>query len=105
MKGASAREQCARMIEDAVRLGACGAERAWHMTPGELLSAIEALKQRRLDMLTALDTLAWLAGQYAAVALNAPERYPARPNRVRHQARGDREMQRMMAEMAQVYRE
>ncbi len=99
MKTASAREQCAGMIDEAVRLGACESARAWHMTPGELLSAIERLKQRRLDLLTALDTLAWLAGQYAAVAIN-----PARPNRVRYQAHGDRDMQRMMAEMAQIYR-
>ena len=104
MKTASAREQCAGMIDEAVRLGTCEADRAWHMTPGELLSAIERLKQRRLDLLTALDTLAWLAGQYAAVAINAPGKYPARPNRVRYQAHGDRDMQRMMAEMAQIYR-
>lgn len=88
------------MIDNAVRAGACGAWEAWHMTPAEMLLAAEALRKRREEELMGLDTLAWLTGQYAAVALNAPGRYPARPNRIRLRAQGDDEMQRMMAAMA-----
>ena len=95
-----ARKQCAQMIDEAVRQGVCDAHSAWHMTPRELMARIERLARRREDELRSLDTLAWLVGQYVAVALKAPGRYPAKPDRVRTRAQGDAAMQRMMRDLA-----
>lgn len=94
------RERLTGIISDAVRAGACGAKEAWGMTPAELLLCVEALREKRSARLREMDMLAWLVGQYAAVGINAPGRYPARPDRIRQRAEGDRAMQRMMEDMA-----
>jgi len=96
------RERLGGIISQAVKAGACGAKEAWSMTPAELLLCVEALRERREERMREMDILAWLVGQYAAVGINAPGRYPARPDRIRQRARGDEEMRRMMEEMARA---
>lgn len=94
------RESIAQIIGEAVRAGACGAREAWDMTPAELFLAVQRVKRRNEERLREMDILAWLMGQYAAVGINAPGRYPARPDRVRERACGDEAMERMIAGMA-----
>ena len=65
------------------------------MTPVELELAAAARQNRRALALEWADTLAWLAGGYAALGVHAPQRFPRQPNGV-HAARAmtDEEMKR-----------
>ena len=94
------RETCAEICEKAARQGICGPGEFWSLTPEEIRLRFDAAQAAEARGLRHLDTLAWLAGQYVAVALNAPRRYPARPNRVYARAAGDAEMERVMQNMA-----
>lgn len=96
----TAREECAGMISLAVRSGACAPIEAWHMTPREIMDGIYAIERRRTEEMQNLDLLAWLIGQYAALGLGAPGRYPPRPDRIISRASGDAEMQRLMRALA-----
>ncbi|MGI6239178.1 MAG: hypothetical protein ACOYI5_06080 [Christensenellales bacterium] len=70
------------------------------LTPAELSLRYEAAREGALERLKLLDTLAWLIGQYVAMAMNAPRKYPAQPNRVRRAAATDEEMRRVMEGIA-----
>lgn len=94
------RETCGEICEKAVLQGVCGPEEFWRMTPDEIRLLFDAAREAEARKLRLLDTLAWLMGQYVAVALNAPRRYPARPNRVRTKATTDEGMRRVMQTMA-----
>ena len=48
-----------------------------------------------------MEALAWLVGQYVAVALHAPERYPLRPDRATRNARTPEEMRQVLMRMAE----
>lgn len=91
---------CLEIVSRAAESGVCGEAEAWRMTPAELLRRMRAhehaLKRRMKDM----DMLAWLIGQYCAVAINAPGRYPAQPDRVTDMAEGDEEMRRLMRDIS-----
>lgn len=94
------RKACAGLIEKAVRMGACTEKEAWSMTPHELSLAVRCRRDSENDRLRMLDMLAWLVGQYCAVAVNAPSRYPAQPDRVRLRAVGDEQMHKLMRSIA-----
>lgn len=91
---------CLEIVSRAAESGVCGEADAWRMTPAELSRRMRAhecaLKRRMKDM----DMLAWLIGQYCAVAINAPGRYPAQPDRVTERAEGDEGMRRLMREIS-----
>lgn len=79
------------------------AGRVGDMTPRELRLLFLAQSARRDSRLRDMDTLAWLCGQYVAVAVNSPRKYPRKPSCVKENARakGDAEMREAMAEMAE----
>lgn len=91
---------CRRVVRRAAEEGLCREAEAWHMTPGEMIRLAEAESRRRLRECRNLDLAAWLTGQYVAMALNAPERYPAKPDRVGEKAVGDENMRRLMMSLA-----
>lgn len=91
---------CLKIVEDAAGSGACTEQQAWAMTPNELIRCVRAYEKAQFRLMQAMDMLAWLTGQYCALATNAPQRYPSRPDRVRRRAVGDADMQDMMRRMA-----
>ena len=91
---------CLEIVQAAVESGVCSEHEAWHMTPGELMRRVEAAVCRRTRRMKDMDALAWLIGQYAAVGINSPGRYPAQPDRVRMRASGDEQMRQLMKRMA-----
>lgn len=94
------RRTCADVVYGAVRAGICGPQEAWHMTPEELSALIEARSKSEARRLRLIDTLAWLVGQYVAVAVNSPGRYPRRPDRVREKVTGEADMKKVFLKMA-----
>lgn len=81
MKGSLRREFTA-IVGRAAEAGFPCPSRLFSLTPLEIeweLAAFAA--QRRLEM-ERLDDLAWLVGRYACFAVNAPGRYPRRPDGV-----------------------
>lgn len=73
------------------------------LTPVEIewkLAAFAACEQRRLER---MDEAAWLVGRYVAIGLNAPRRYPRRPDAVKRRPRtmSDDEMKRVFAGLAE----
>lgn len=91
---------CLETVSRAVLSGVCCEREAWHMTPGELSRKAEAHRRAQAERMKEMDMLAWLIGQYAAVGINSPGRYPRQPDRVRERAAGDDEMKWMMMDMA-----
>ena len=70
----------------------------WHKTPAEILLQIEVFQRRRAWP----GELAWLAGQYAAIGILAPRRYPRTPRRAAcEKAMCDEDMQRMLTRIAE----
>lgn len=94
------RKTCGEIREKAVLQGICDPEEFWRMTPAEIRLRFDAAREAEARKLRLLDTLSWLMGQYVAVALNAPRRYPPRPNRVRTRATTDEGMRRVMQALA-----
>ena len=94
------RETCGEIRDKAVLQGICGPAEFWRLSPDELRLRFDAAREAEARKLRLLDTLSWLMGQYVAVALNAPRRYPPRPNRVRTRAATDEEMKRVLRMMA-----
>lgn len=94
------RRACLEIVSRATEDGVCAEAEAWHMTPGELSRRIAAHERARLMRMKDMDLAAWLAGQYVALALNAPGRYPAQPDRVIERAVGDERMRDMMRDVA-----
>ena len=95
---------CREIIFRAVGEGVCSEREAWHMTPGELLRQAEAVRRARVRQMKDMDMLAWLCGQYAAVGINSPGRYPSQPDRVRERAAGDMQMKQKMKDIAARHR-
>jgi len=46
-----------------------------------------------------LDDLAWLTGRYAAIGVNAPRRYPRRPDGVKRRAMEPEAMKRVFVNL------
>ena len=75
-------EACLEVISQAAAGGVCDERDAWHMTPAELSRRVKAHAAGNVRRMKDMDMLAWLIGQYAAVGINSPGRYPAQPDRV-----------------------
>ena len=76
-------EACLEVISQAAVGGVCDEREAWHMTPAELSRRAKAHAADAVRRMKDMDMLAWLIGQYAAVGINSPGRYPAQPDRRR----------------------
>ena len=77
-------EEAARRAAEA---GFPGAGRLFWMTPLEADWELEAFAARKRAEMERLDDLAWLVGRYAAIGVNAPKRYPRRPDGVKRAVR------------------
>lgn len=87
------------------KLAEAGFEGAWRLfglTPLEAEWEISAFAARRRLEMERLDDLAWLVGRYAAIGVNAPKRYPRKPDGVRRSAAAmdDEAMKRVFLELA-----
>ena len=71
------------------------------MTPRELEEARQRREAWEEWLMEKMDALAWLVGQYVAVALHAPERYPLRTDRATRNARTPEEMRQVLMRMAE----
>lgn len=91
---------CLEIVSRAAESGVCGEAEAWRMTPAELSRRMQAHERALTRRMKDMDMLAWLIGQYCAVAINAPGRYPAQPDRVTERAEGDEEMRRLLRDMS-----
>lgn len=88
------------------RLTEVGFEGAWRLfdlTPMEVEWEISAFAARRRLELERMDELAWLVGRYAAIGVNAPRRYPKRPDGVvrRTAPMNDEAMKQVFLRLAQ----
>lgn len=88
------------IIRQAVENGICTETEAWRMTPGELSRKVRAWDAERVRQMKDMDMLAWLVGQYTAVGINSPGRYPPQPDRVHERAAGDEMMRQLLKNMA-----
>ncbi len=68
------------MLNRAAEAGYEGANALLRCTPREAAREFKALEAKKRCELELADALAWLIGRYVAIALNAPERYPVRPD-------------------------
>ncbi len=78
----SIRERFERIIEKAAEAGFPDAEGLMRLTPREMEWALKSFAARRRQALELMDAAAWLAGRYAAIAINAPGKYPSAPDGV-----------------------
>ena len=53
------------------------------LTPREIEIKLRSETARRREELKKIDLLAWFIGQYVAIGVNAPKKYPTRPNRIK----------------------
>jgi len=72
------------------------------MTPAEIELTLTALAARERRRMERMDEAAWLIGRYAAIGINAPGRYPRRPDVVRRTGRNmsAEEMKQVFVNMA-----
>ena len=72
-------------------------------TPREAQWALQSFAAQRRRELELADALGWLAGQYAAIGLNAPGRYPRKPCGVGafQESMNDEQMKSAFLRMAQ----
>jgi len=71
----------------AAEAGFSGAWRLGELTPAEIEWEFSAFAARQRLELERLDDLAWLTGRYAAIGVNAPRKYPRRPDGVKRRAK------------------
>lgn len=88
------------------QLASAGFEGGWRLaglTPLEIEREISAFAARRRMELERLDDLAWLAGRYVSIGVNAPKRYPRKPDGVvrRPVEMDDAEMKRVFLRLSQ----
>ena len=55
----------------------------FHLTPVEVEWELLAFAARKREAMERMDDLAWLVGRYAAIGINAPRKYPRRPDGVK----------------------
>ena len=75
-----------RIVEKAAETGFPGAARLFEMTPREIEWELTAFSARRRLEMERLDDLAWLIGRYTAVGVNAPRKFPRKPDGVKRKA-------------------
>ena len=71
----------------AAEAGFPGAGRLFSLTPEEIEWELTAFAARQRVEMERLDDLAWLTGRYAAIGVNAPRKYPRRPDGVRRRTK------------------
>ena len=71
----------------AAEAGYPGAGRLFELTPAEIVWELTAFAARQQAAMERLDDLAWLTGRYAAIGVNAPRKFPRRPDGVRRRSR------------------
>lgn len=69
-------------MEQAAAAGFEDAGRLMNLTPLEVEWELTAFAARRRSEMERLDDLAWLAGRYVSIGVNAPKKYPRRPDGV-----------------------
>ena len=89
-------------MERAAEAGFSDAGRLMSLTPVEIGWELAAFAARRRLEMERLDDLAWLVGRYAAIGVNAPKKYPGRPDGVVRKSRqmDDAEMKRVFLDLA-----
>ena len=100
------RREFEEIARQAAEAGYPDAGALFRMTPTEIGWALSAFAARRQAEMERLDDLAWLAGRYAAIGVNAPKKYPRRPDGVKRVVRpmGAEEMKRVFVGLAQGHR-
>lgn len=84
-----------QIIEQAARAGMPGAMDMWRISPEEMRLKLLAFSAAQHDMLKQADTAAWLTGYYTALGINAPKRFPKKPNGIaRREHMTDEQMKR-----------
>ena len=86
-KGKSLRREFEEAARRAAEAGFPGAGRLFGMTPAEMEWELLAFAARKRLEMERLDDLAWLVGRYAAIGVNAPKKYPRKPDGVKRAAR------------------
>ena len=94
------------MLERAAEAGFEDAGRLMRLTPAEIEWELSAFAARRRMELERLDDLAWLVGRYVSIGVNAPKRYPRRPDGVarRREPMADAAMKRVFLELAERWK-
>ena len=95
------RALCGEIALQGARQGLGTRREILEMTPRELEEARQRREAWEEWLMEKMDALAWLVGQYVAVALHAPERYPLRPDRATRNARTPEEMRQVLMRMAE----
>lgn len=87
----------------AAEAGFPGAGTLFRMTPAEVEWELLAFAARRRMEMERMDDLAWLAGRYAAIGVNAPKKYPRKPDGVKRAVKemDTEEMKAVFAAMAE----
>lgn len=71
------------------------------MTPKQVEWELTAFAARRRREIENIDALAWLTGQYAAIGVHAPKKYPKRPGSEKSErVMSDEEMKRALLNLA-----
>lgn len=71
------------IVKQAAQAGAENPAGLYDMTPVQIELTLTALAARERRRMERMDEAAWLIGRYAAIGINAPGRYPRRPDVVR----------------------
>ncbi len=87
----------------AAEAGYPGAGALFHLTPVEVEWELLAFAARKREAMERMDDLAWLVGRYAAIGVNAPRKYPRKPDGVKRAVRemGAEEMKSVFVGMSQ----
>lgn len=103
----SLRAELLALQERAADLGLGQVERLGEYTPREIQLIFRAEAARRNRRAQDADFLAWLVGRYVLLAIQAPRRFPRRPDAVVRQPRrmSDAEMKAAFVAMATERRE
>ena len=91
-----------RIVERAAEMGFPGAAGLMKLTPKEIEWELTAFAARRRLEMERMDDLAWLIGRYVAVGVNAPKKFPRKPDTVKRQAKEmtDDEMKRIFTKLS-----
>ncbi|NLF28280.1 MAG: hypothetical protein GX592_10310 [Clostridiales bacterium] len=87
MRSGDSRRAFEQLFHRLAAMGVPGAGGFFDRTPREIEWEVLALAHRRSERAEELSALAWLAGGYVALGVNAPRRYPATPPAPRGRAR------------------
>jgi len=87
MRSGDSRRAFGELFRRLAAMGVPGAGGFFDRTPREIEWEILAFARGKTERAEELSALAWLAGGYVALGVNAPRRYPARPPALRERSR------------------